>query len=64
MDEDYDQEQEDSGSYDEEDDSGDDLGNVQMREVDTKNILNYQSDSDDEEMGEDSDDDLGMGLQK
>ena len=50
-------------SYDDESDngSGDNLGNANMREVDSKNLLNYQTDSE----GEDSDeDDLGVNLEK
>ena len=42
--------------------SGDEVqGNAQMREVDQANLLNYQTDSDDDAMDSE---DIGAGLEK
>lgn len=58
-----------SEEYDSEEMSGsDDLGDGQMREVDAANVLNYQTDSDEEDddlVGRSDDsDDLGANLEK
>ena len=54
-----------SGDQDMESSDGDedDLGDQQMREVNSKNVLNYQTDSD-EDGGGGSSDDLGANLAK
>lgn len=59
------QEQEEFNSeeeYDEESGSGDELGNGQMREVDAGNVLNYQTDSSDED--DEGSDDLAANLEQ
>ena len=58
---DYDSEDDDEGESD-----GDSLGNdAQMREVDQRNLLNYQTDSSDEEgRSSDGGDDLVANLEK
>lgn len=43
-------------------DEAGDIGDSQMREVDSKNVLNYQTDSDED--GDGSSDDLGANLAK
>jgi len=53
----YDSEEE----YDEESGSGDELGNGQLREVDAGNVLNYRTDSSDDD---DQSDDLGANLEQ
>ena len=35
-----------------------------MREVDSRNLLNYQTDSDEEDSDGNADDDLGINLEK
>ena len=53
----------DSEDQDEEMSSGDELGNAEMREADQRNLLNYQTDSEDDDDGEDSND-LDRNLEK